>query len=84
VFKGDTSPKRTWWKLFMSKVSMPSIRQELTLRLKTILEGDYKALDPGTALSAAVSFPLTTLCTDTHHGFAFPPENKSRDKKQSG
>lgn len=63
---------------------MPSDSQELTSRLKTFLKGDHKALNPGTALRDAASPPVTTLCTNTHRGFAFPPGNESRDKNQSG
>lgn len=63
---------------------MPSVSRELTLGLKTILEGNDKTPNPGTALRDPVSSPGTTLCTNTDRGFAFPAGNESGDKKPAG
>ena len=79
--KATPTPREPGGNRSCLKSLMPSVSQELTLRLKTISEGDYKALDPGTALSDTVSSPVTTLCTDTDHGFAFPPGNKEQGRK---
>lgn len=46
-------------------LSLYAKRQPGTRRLKTFLKGDHKALDPGTALSDAVSPPGTTLGKST-------------------